>query len=255
MPKTIGCILARQEDCLSSTSHLFPRIARSLAGRPLIEWVVRRTSESQHLAEVVVVVPDSHCEEAVHAHIPASAKLLVSSQADEAKQLLDAAEATQANAVVHVQNSSPLLDPALLDRLVLAGRNDANKTACISFTSRQAGSQLHAKLGLVAEWYQTAALRRAAKAKSPSAGLLDFFLQNADEYALRFLTLPAELDRNDFRLAVRAPEDWHHAEEIVEALGDDGLDWQRIASLLDSQPVMLQRMAQLNLEFDRRMMR
>ena len=32
--------------------------------------------------------------------------------------------------------------------------------------------------------------------------------------------------------------DWEHAHVILDALGDEGLDWQSIVGLLDRQPAM-----------------
>jgi hypothetical protein len=48
------------------------------------------------------------------------------------------------------------------------------------------------------------------------------------------------------RLALEVEEDWDHAQMILEALGPDNLDWQRIASLLDEHPAIRERMAALN---------
>jgi spore coat polysaccharide biosynthesis protein SpsF (cytidylyltransferase family) len=63
---------------------------------------------------------------------------------------------------------------------------------------------------------------------------------------LRFIPVPARLDRSDVRLTVDLEEDWELAQIILEALGPEGLDWHRIASLLDQQPGLRERMAGLN---------
>ena len=62
------------------------------------------------------------------------------------------------------------------------------------------------------------------------------------------MPLPAEMDRDDLRLKLDHDEDWEHAQEIYDALGPEGLDWQRIAGLLHHQPELRQRMAVLNRE-------
>jgi spore coat polysaccharide biosynthesis protein SpsF (cytidylyltransferase family) len=52
------------------------------------------------------------------------------------------------------------------------------------------------------------------------------------------------------RLRLEVEEDWDHAHIILEALGPENLDYQRIANLLDQHPAMRERMAALNrLEF------
>jgi spore coat polysaccharide biosynthesis protein SpsF (cytidylyltransferase family) len=58
--------------------------------------------------------------------------------------------------------------------------------------------------------------------------------------------VPEPLDREDLRLRLEVEEDWDHAQMILEALGPENLDYQRIASLLDSHPAMRERMAALN---------
>jgi spore coat polysaccharide biosynthesis protein SpsF len=60
------------------------------------------------------------------------------------------------------------------------------------------------------------------------------------------IPLPASLDRDDWRLALRDEEDWDHAQMILDALGPDDLDWQGIARLLESHPALCERMAALN---------
>ena len=63
---------------------------------------------------------------------------------------------------------------------------------------------------------------------------------------MRLIPIPVELDRDDVRLTIGVDEDWEHAQEILEALGPDELDWQRIANLLAAQPGMREKMANLN---------
>ena len=60
--------------------------------------------------------------------------------------------------------------------------------------------------------------------------------QRATSEGTRFLA-----DHPGFPL--RAPSD---LQTILDALGPDGLDWHRIASLLDQQPALRERMADLN---------
>jgi spore coat polysaccharide biosynthesis protein SpsF (cytidylyltransferase family) len=54
------------------------------------------------------------------------------------------------------------------------------------------------------------------------------------------------LDRDDVRLVIEGEEDWEHVQEIVEALGQDNLDWRTLAELLKYQPGLRGNMARLN---------
>jgi spore coat polysaccharide biosynthesis protein SpsF (cytidylyltransferase family) len=60
------------------------------------------------------------------------------------------------------------------------------------------------------------------------------------------IPVPAELDRDDLRLRIESADDWEHVQQIVDALGDEHLDWQRIAGLLAQQPDLRKRMAAMN---------
>ena len=51
---------------------------------------------------------------------------------------------------------------------------------------------------------------------------------------------------DDVRLSLRCPEDWDHLRVIQDALGAEQSDWQTLARLLDDQPTLRQRMAELN---------
>jgi spore coat polysaccharide biosynthesis protein SpsF (cytidylyltransferase family) len=65
-------------------------------------------------------------------------------------------------------------------------------------------------------------------------------------FLLGWTPLPLELDRDDVRLVIEGEEDWEHVQEIVEALGQDNLDWRTLAELLKYQPGLRGNMARLN---------
>lgn len=75
---------------------------------------------------------------------------------------------------------------------------------------------------------------------------MSFMYSRPEEFRLRLIPVPVELDHDDVRLTIEHEEDWEHAETIFEALGPDELDWQRIARLLRQQPALRERMAVLN---------
>jgi hypothetical protein len=47
-------------------------------------------------------------------------------------------------------------------------------------------------------------------------------------------------------LRIESADDWENIQQIVDALGDEQLDWERIAGLLAQQPDLRKRMAALN---------
>ena len=109
-------------------------------------------------------------------------------------------------------------------------------------------------MGVYAEWFQTAALRRAAKsAKSPPdrEHVTRYMYSHPEKFNIRLIPAPPEIDRDDVRLTVDIEEDWDHTLAIFDALGPDEVDWRRIVELLDHQPALRRRMAALNREYAR----
>ncbi|MDZ7617457.1 MAG: hypothetical protein U1E05_10655, partial [Patescibacteria group bacterium] len=73
-----------------------------------------------------------------------------------------------------------------------------------------------------------------------------YIYSHPERFQLRLIPAPREIDRDDVRLTLSGDEDWEHTLAIYDALGPEGLDWQRIALLLDHQPGLRHRMAALN---------
>jgi spore coat polysaccharide biosynthesis protein SpsF (cytidylyltransferase family) len=104
-------------------------------------------------------------------------------------------------------------------------------------------------VGLFGEWFRTKALVRAHRDSTTRAGgqsVTELFCSHPEKFQLRLLAIPLELQRDDLRLAIDNLEDWEHAQAIFDALGTEQVDWQRIAGLLDNQPALRQRMAEMN---------
>jgi spore coat polysaccharide biosynthesis protein SpsF len=142
----------------------------------------------------------------------------------------------------------PFVDPELIDRLV---RTAGSNTGCdyIGYFLLDGRPAVLSKVGLFAEWCRAEAIERAAKEAKSAADRDEptrYIYSHPDQFQLRFIPVPATLDRHDVRLAMDVEEDWELAHIIFDALGPEGLDWHRIAALLDQQPWLRERMAVLN---------
>jgi spore coat polysaccharide biosynthesis protein SpsF len=124
----------------------------------------------------------------------------------------------------------------------------------MGYCSTRGGSVLLAQLGMLAEWCRADAVLLAdQKATDPAERnhLTRFIYSRPDVFQLRLLPIPKPLDRTDLRLLLEVEEDWEHAQLILDALGPENLDWQRITHLLDEQPAIRERMAALNRELQK----
>ena len=220
---------------------------RRFAGTTLVEWVVRRVSESL-VIEQIIVTCEAAQEEALLRLVPPNVTVLARDHKDRLAQLAAAVRQADASAVVRVSIDRPFVDPVLIDRLVC----DANAhpgTDYVGYILEDGRSALQAKLGVFADLIRADAFFEAERlAVSPAdrADIASFICAHAESFQLRLLPAPARLDRRDIRLAIKGEEDWEHANLIFEALGPEGLDWQGIADLLANQPEMRHRMAALN---------
>jgi spore coat polysaccharide biosynthesis protein SpsF len=242
MIKTLGIV-----EILSPAQQDVPR--RRLGGKPLIEWVVRRANDSSLLDGVVVTAGDGSADRKLAALVPADVPVFHSAAPDALTRFWDAAHQFDAEAVVRISADNPFIDPVLIDRLVtIAGTEPLDY---IGYCSRDGRPDIESPIGVFAEWMSTRALRRAERRASDPrdrSNVTRHIYSHPDEFRVLLIPVPVPLDRDDVRLTIGSHEDWEHAQEILEALGPEQLDWQGIARLLHHQPGMRKRMAVLNRE-------
>jgi spore coat polysaccharide biosynthesis protein SpsF len=220
---------------------------RRLGGITLLEWVVRRISDCTLIDQTIVLAPDERDLEDLSRAAPANIRVVCPAAQDELERFLRAASSAGAEATVHFRLDHPFVDPALTDRLVSFAQARGLDYAGYASRDFQRGQRKPADVS--GEWCRVSAL---AQAERMAARELDrqhvtrFLRTHPRSFQLGWITLPEELDREDVRLTINVEEDWDHADEIVEALGRENLDWQAIVRLLAHQPAMRGRMARLN---------
>jgi spore coat polysaccharide biosynthesis protein SpsF len=248
MLKTLGCVILGSADARPASNLLGSLASRPLAGKPLVNWVVRRATEAECLDGVVVILPHDDRTPAIAELVPPDVMVFSGAGRDDLARLRECLDSFGSEAIVRVQLDSPLVDPCLIDRLVIAGDRDPTIDYA-TFCSGAGDPTGHSALGLAAEYFSTSAIRRADRGARTARERRDFtryILRRPNRFSIRLLPLPQPLDRDDLRLSLRHQDDWDHAEQIVEALGDDGLEWPRIARLLEQQPELRERMAVMN---------
>jgi spore coat polysaccharide biosynthesis protein SpsF len=221
---------------------------RGFEGKSLLEWVVRRVTDSQGLSGVIVVAPAGPEGDVVADLVPPDVPLFRSSRTDALGQLSDALITYPCTGVVHVGNDQPFVDPDSIDQLV--GRaNEYPNCDYIGYCLRDGRPTIQSSLGMFAEYFEAKALLtadREARHAEDRQQVSRYLYSRPERFAVRMIRVPSALDRHDVRLRIDTAEDWENAQQIVDALGDEHLDWQRIAGLLAQQPALRQRMAALN---------
>jgi spore coat polysaccharide biosynthesis protein SpsF len=235
-----------QLDCGLQMAQGF--LLRTWAGKTMLEWIVRRVTEAQRLDGVIVLARAAdEARQQLASHVPADVPVLASDKRDALAACIQAIQKYPSQSVVLIGTQSPFVDPALIDRLVSTA---AANPLCdyISYCLSDGQPTVRSEMGIFAQWCSSHALRRADRKASGEDRLqaTQYIYSHPELFQLRLLPAPSQLDREDVRLRITCEEDWDHAVAILEALGPDALEWQAIASLLDEQPALRERMAVLN---------
>lgn len=221
---------------------------RGFQGKTLLEWVVRRVTDCQWLDGVIVVAPSEDEAASIANLVPPDVPLYRSQRTDALGQMADALTSYPSQSVVRVGIEQPFVDPELIDRLVTRSRQHP---ACdyIGYCSRNGKPAIQSALGMFGEYFQIRALLiadREAHLLEDRTNATRYLYSRPDKFLVRMIPVPVELDRDDLRLRIESADDWEHVQQIVDALGDEHLDWQRIAGLLAQQPDLRKRMAAMN---------
>jgi spore coat polysaccharide biosynthesis protein SpsF len=243
MLRNIGIVHA----CLHS-SHFRGNLLRKLGGRSLLEWVIRRVTDSMRLDGVIVVADRREDRDCVTALVPSDVPICFVDGNDQLAGIAKALEEYPADGVVYVRGDNLFTDSALIDRLVTSAEENPN-CDYVTYCSRDGQPAILSPVGVYAEWFRAQALRKAnrsARSEPDRRHVTRFIYSHPEKFQLRLIPAPAEIDRDDVRLTVDIEEDWDHVLAIYEALGAEWLDWRRIAGLLAHQPALRSRMAVLN---------
>lgn len=223
-------------------------LSRRLAGKSVLECVVRQLTDCELLEGVVVMTDQGENAKVVRPLSPVDVPIFVTEQEDTLACLVEALDAFRAEAVVFIGADWPFLDPTLIEQLIRAAESEPGcDYAAYQFMNEyfSAGRPF----GLFPEWYRHSALIEAqGRALDEVHRQLPgcFFLDNQSEFVIEQLPAPPGLDRIDIRLTFDQEDDWENILAIHDALGSDDFDWRKLSNLLHHQPQIRQRMARLN---------
>ncbi len=247
MSKTVGIV----EAPFANTPHANRRTSvalRRIAGASLVHWTAGRLTESQQLDQVVVLAHTGQQDEFARL-LPSNIHIHASDHDDALSRFVACVERFDATRVVRVCVRNCFIDPEMVDRLVTTARAH-EKCDYVSYCARN-GQPAHAQIGVFAECIHAGAVRRAsgyASSRHDRSDSTRFLYSHPELFQLRFIRVPHPFDGDDVRLTVNVEEDWDHVHTILDDLGTEHVDWQRIAGLLRRHPKMRRRMAALNSE-------
>ncbi len=233
MLNTLG-IVQVDHSLSPATSHL----GRVLRGKTVLEWVIRRATDCQRLDAVVVALANQPQQRRWAGLVPPDVPVHYCEAGDALGECVEVLRHYPARAIVRIQAHSPFVDPVLIDRLV----NTADvRVGCdyLGYGSREESPHTMAAMGLFAEWCRSDALRRAdceAHTVADRQQVTRYIYSRSEEFGVKLLSLPPELERDDVRRKLDCAENWEMTQSIFDALGPDEWDWRRLAGFV-SQPM------------------
>jgi len=230
-------------DCTGASTTNCGRFAqRCIKGQPLISRMVRRISESQ-LVQNVVVSGTGLPSTLLTAGIP-GATVINHPHSHVIERLALAADRTGADWVTFISGIRPFVDPELIDCLLGEAKRHADCDYLGYFSSGGGGWQRMHRLGLAGEICHADSLRRLRRNldrlshRGEDASLAAYFQDAPGVYQMRFIPVPAELDRPDLRFAVECERDWDNVQLLCETVNSDVMQWQPLATMALSNPAL-----------------
>ncbi len=210
-----------------------------LGGKTLLEWVVRRATDCQRLDRVVVLLGDTASERELARLTPPDVDVFVGSEPDALARFAAIVARHAPSAIVRICADNPFVDATLIDRLVSTA--DAQpQSDYISYASSDGQPSILSSLGPFAEWCSAKAIAdadRLARDPEDRQEVTRYLFSHPKQFQVRLVQLPLNLERKDVQLRVDGYEDWDHIQVIYEMLGPEEWDLNRLAGLLDQQPL------------------
>jgi spore coat polysaccharide biosynthesis protein SpsF (cytidylyltransferase family) len=209
------------------SARLPGKILAPVAGRPMLEHIVRRAQAAATLDEVVVATSDGDADAPV-AELARrlDAPCFRGSEEDVLSRFAGAAQAHAADVVVRLTGDNPLVDPAFIDHVVSSFTTAAPRVAYLDTTTSATWPY-----GLSVEVVDRAALDRAA-AEAPDVAdrehVTRWIRQRPQDFPA--VHLRADRDDSDLRWTVDLPADLEHVRALYDALdlGEHFLDHREV---------------------------
>jgi spore coat polysaccharide biosynthesis protein SpsF len=221
---TVAIIQAR-----TGSTRLPGKILLPLLGEPMLTLVVRRVSRATTIDTTVVATTHRPEDDAI-VDLGGREGWLVErgSEDDLLGRYIEAARAHDAETVVRITSDCPLIDPAVIDRTVLAFR-----AAGVDYASNTLEPRTYPR-GLDVEVVTMDALERAGREDRNPA-----WREHATPYIyrhperFRLLRVPASVDRSIHRWAVDTEADYRLIRRIYDELGRDDAGWEDALAIVE----------------------
>lgn len=213
-----------------SSSRLPGKVLRRLGGRPVLGWVVRALTAASQVDEVCVAITDEAGDDELADYAASlGVRVVRGPREDVLSRFVLTLEQGNPDALVRITADCPLLDPALVDQVVAAWRQDTSWDYVATTLDRSWPRGLDVELLTVPalRWLDEHA---AGYHREHVTSLL------YTGTAHRLLGLATVPSAADLRVTLDTEQDWSVLAGIVAALGDRILPWPELVGFLRAHP-------------------
>jgi spore coat polysaccharide biosynthesis protein SpsF len=214
------------------STRLPGKVLLPLLGEPVLVHVVRRVSRASRVDTTVVATTTDAADDQIESLAAAQGWPLVrGSQEDLLDRYLLAARTFDAECVVRVTSDCPLVDPLLIDSVIVALAGSG-----ADYASNTLPPRMYPR-GLDVEAFTRAALERAGREDHDPARrehATPYLYDNPDLF--RLIAVPGAADHSEHRWTLDTPEDYTLIGQIYRALGNDTFGWTEALALVLANP-------------------
>ncbi len=225
-PRVNAVIQAR-----ASSTRLPGKVLKPLAGRTVLGWVARAAAAAPGVDQVIVATSDAVDDDPVAAEAARLGVPCVRGPLDDVlTRFRIAVDEHPASSVIRLTADCPLLDPALIGRLVAIWRAEPTLDYVSTTLVRTLPRGFDAELIRTEVLLDQAAEAVGAHREHVTSGI---YTQPSRYACSGVVVAPAA---SDLRVTLDTVEDWQLLEAVVAELGDRPGDWRSVVTLLRSRP-------------------
>ncbi|MBI3066873.1 MAG: aminotransferase class III-fold pyridoxal phosphate-dependent enzyme [Deltaproteobacteria bacterium] len=237
--KVVALVQARM-----GSTRLPGKVLADIDGEPMLARIVSRVERSSLVTAVVVITSDTPADDVIEEFCKKRGlSVFRGSENDVLDRTYQAAKAQQAEAIVRVTADCPLIDPAVIDRVVAAYLTDdcdyASNTLIYTYPDGL-DTEVFSFDALEISWREA---RRAADREHVTP-----YLRASGRFRLRNVECELIRSLRHYRWTVDEPCDLEFVRAVYARLrSKSNSGWREVLSLLDADPAL----AQLNSGFIR----
>lgn len=229
--KTVLIIQARMK-----SSRLPGKVLLPLRGKPMLEWVISRASNSHVIDSCIVATTTDPADDPIETWCKENhVSVYRGSHFDVLDRYYQAAKSANADTIIRVTADCPLIDASLIDELfAFYKKEDAD------FAANRLPPPWHRTypIGLDAEIVSMEMLEKAwktAEEKFEREHVMPWFYDTQGRCKVSILDNP--VDYGSHRWTVDTPEDYHMMQALFEKLDHpETADWHEVLSVIEANP-------------------